>query len=273
MRLPVLVGAAVVFAGCGVIDSVSGPKALSIQKFQASPEEVTSGSSVTLSWEVEGAEQVAIQGIGNVPPRSSRTFPAYASTTYTLTARAGTSSATSSVAVTVRGGGSLPDPFPTPSPSPSASPTPGPTPTPSPSPEPTPTPQPDPTPTPGPAGACGVQAPGSVKGCDVDFEYPAELPDGQCIELNTVTVDQACPVNNGASLSVGFALTAKTALQSLKWRVGPNEKDTVTPSQGAVDVNGKTSVLVSDTVGLDWVVFEVVDQDGKVRLRFRLKHR
>jgi hypothetical protein len=112
-----------------------------------------------------------------------------------------------------------------------------------------------------------------VKGCDVDFEYPAELPNGQCIELNTVTVDQACPVSNGASLSVGFALTAKTALQSLKWRVGPNEKDTVTPSQGAVDVNGKTSVLVSDTVGLDWVVFEVVDQDGRVRLRFRLKHR
>jgi hypothetical protein len=44
----------------GLIDSSAAPT-LSIQKFDASPGEVNSGSSVTLSWEVEGAEQVAIQ--------------------------------------------------------------------------------------------------------------------------------------------------------------------------------------------------------------------
>ena len=32
-------------------------------------------------------------------------------------------------------------------------------------------------------------------------------------------------------------------------------------------------VLVTDQVGFEWVVFEVVDQENKVRLRFRLTHR
>ncbi|HET7290929.1 MAG TPA: hypothetical protein VFM88_00760 [Vicinamibacteria bacterium] len=274
MRLPLLVaGLSVAFAGCGLIDSVSGPKSLAIQKFEASPEDVASGASVTLEWDVEGSEAVAINnGIGVVPPRGTRKFSAYYTATYTLTARAGTSSATASVQVNVRGTGTDPlDPYPSPTPGPS--PSPSPTPTPSPTPEPSPTPTPEPTPTPGPAGACGVPAAGATKGCAVSWEFPAELENGQCIELNTVTVDQGCPVTNGTSLSVGFAITAKTALESLKWRLQKNEADTVSPDEGPVDVNGKTSVLVTDTVAGEWVVFEVVDQDNKVRLRFRLTHR
>ncbi len=274
MRLSVLVGLAVALTGCGLIDSVSGPKALSIQKFDASPDEVNSGSSVTLSWEVEGAEQVAIQGIGNVPPRGTRSFPAYASATYTLTARAGTNSATSSVAVTVRGTGNpFGDPFPTPtpSPSPSASPTPGPTP--SPTPQPGPTPSPDPTPTPGPAGLCGVPASTVVKHCSVGWEYPSPLPDGQCIELNNVTVDADCPVVGGTQRSVGFSITAKTSLTSLRWRSPQSNADIVTPSSGDLDVNGRTNVLANVSVASDALFIEAVDNNGRVRLRFRLKHK
>jgi hypothetical protein len=118
-----------------------------------------------------------------------------------------------------------------------------------------------------------VRPPATTKGCEIGWEKPVELPDGQCIDVNTVTVDQACPVSDGTSLSVGFAVTTKTALESLRWRLQKNQGDTVTPDEGPVDVNGKTSVLVTDQVGFEWVVFEVVDQENKVRLRFRLTHR
>ncbi|HJS56724.1 MAG TPA: hypothetical protein VKA01_01365 [Vicinamibacteria bacterium] len=274
MRLPLLVaGLSVVIAGCGLIDSVSGPKSLTIQKFEADPDDVSSGGSVTLTWDVEGAEAVALNnGIGVVPARGSHKFSAYHTSTFTLTARSGTSSATASVQVSVRGTGNDPlNPLPTPSPDPSPSPTPTPSPSPTPDPSPTPTPSPDPPP--GPAGACGVTPPSTTKGCEIDWEKPAELPEGQCIDVNTVTVDQACPATSGTSLSVGFAVTAKTALESLRWRLQKDQGDTVTPDEGTIDVNGKTSVLVSDTVGFDWIVFEVVDQDNKVRLRFRLMHK
>ena len=267
MRLPLLVvGLSVASAGCGLIDSVSGPKSLSIQKFEAAPEDVASGGSVTLTWDVEGSEAVAINnGIGVVPARGSRKFPAYYTSTYTLTARAGTSTATASVQVNVRGSGTDPfGPFPSPTPDPS----PSPSPTPTPGPDPSPTPSPEPTP-----GPCGVPAAGATEGCTVRWEFPVELDNGQCIELNTVTVDQACPASNGTVLSVDFSVTAKTALESLKWRLQKNEPDAVTPDEGPVDVNGTTSVLVNDTVAGDWVVFEVVDQNNKIRLRFRLTHR
>jgi hypothetical protein len=272
MRLIAIPALCLALAGCGLIDSVSGPKSLSIKKFEASPEEVSAGASVTLSWEVEGAEQVAIQGIGSVQSKGSRTFSAFATTTYTLTARAGTSSATSSVVVMVRGS-DFPSPSPSPSGTPSPSPTPTPSPTPSPEPDPTPTPLPTPTPTPTPIGSCGVPASTNVKGCSVGWEYPRALPDGQCIALNTVTVDSPCPVAAGTIRSIGFAITAKTTLDSLTWRSPDANKDVVSPAQGSLDVNGKASVLVSDTVDSDAVYLEAVDQDGWVRLRFRIKHR
>jgi hypothetical protein len=265
MRLPVVLSLSLSLAGCGLIDSVSGPKDLSIQKFQASPEEVASGSSVTLSWEVEGADDVAIQGIGNVPPRGSRSFPAYASATYTLTARAGTSTATSSVTVTVRGSGGLPDPLPTPTPAPS------PTPSPTPQPSPTPSPEPDPTPTPAPDGLCGTPAPTQVQGCSVGWEFPAALPEGQCIELNDVTVDKPCPVVGGFSRKVGFTITAKSTLEQLRWRSQASNKDEVTPQSGEVDGYGTTRVQLDDLVKSDALYIEVVGGGDKVRLRFRLK--
>ncbi len=267
MRLMLIPALCLAFVGCGIIDSVSGPKSLSIKKFEASPDEVSPGSSVTLSWDVEGAEQVAIQGIGSVPSQGSRTFPTYATATYTLTARAGTSSATSSVIVSVRGSGSDPFANPVPNPSPSASPSPAPTP------EPTPSPNPNPTPEPGPAGSCGAESATSVKGCTVTWEFPKPLPEGQCIALNAVTLDLPCPVVGGTQRSIGFAITAKTALNSLSWRSAPSNSDTVSPLQGSLDVNGKTNVLVSDKVGGEAVIFEVVDDNGGTRLRFRIKHK
>lgn len=258
MRLPLLVaGLSVAFAGCGLIDSVSGPKSLSIQKFEAAPEDVASGASVTLTWDVDGSEAVAINnGIGAVPRRGSRTFPAYYTSTYTISARAGTSTATATVQVNVRGSGT--DPF-------------APFPSPTPSPEPFPTPSPEPTP---PADAdCGAPAEGNTEGCLVTRGYPVELPDGQCIELNVMTVDEACPVNYGTTLAVAFRITAKTALESLTWRVREGEADTLTPTQGPIDVNGTTDVQVKDVTGGDSVVLEVVDEKDQARLSFRLTHR
>ncbi len=269
MRLPIVLSLALTFAGCGLVDSVSGPKSLSIQKFEASPDEVSAGSSVTLRWEVEGADQVAINhNVGTVPVKGDRTITAYSSATYTLTARSGTSSATSSVVVTVRGSGN-PNPLPTPTPGP----TPAPTPTPKPSPSPSPSPEPSPTPTPGPGEDCGATVPSSVRGCDVDWEKPTPLPDGECIELNSVTVDKDCDVVNGTNLTVGFSITARSGLQTLDWRVAKGEKDKVAPSHGPLKPNGTATVVVQDQVYLQWVVFEAVDIKDRVRLRFRLKHR
>lgn len=264
MRLPVLLSLAVGVAGCGLIDSVSGPKDLSIQKFEASPDEVSSGASVTLRWEVEGADQVAIEGIGSVPVRGSRTFPAYASKTYTLTARAGTSSATSSVQVTVRGSGGLPlpEPSPTPTPSPGASPTP--------QPSPTPTPEPDPSPTPGPE-SCGEPAETVVQGCTVGWEFPKPLPEGQCIQLNNVTVDKPCPIVGGFERKVGFTITARSSLEKLQWRSQASNKDEVTPTGGPLDGNGTTVVQLRDLVKSDALYIEVLGGGDKIRLRFRLK--
>lgn len=266
MRFPVLSLLAVTLAGCGLIDSVSGPKDLSIQKFEASPQEVSAGASVTLRWEVEGAEQVAIQGIGNVPTRGTRSFPAYASSTYTLTARAGTSSATSSVQVTVRGSGGfpLPEPSPTPTPSPSASPTPRPSPTPS--------PDPSPSPTPGPA-SCGEPADTVVQGCSVAWEFPKPLPDDMCIQLNEVTVDKPCPVVGGFERKVGFTITTRSTLGQLQWRSQASNKDDVSPTSGSLDGNGTTQVQIKDVVKSDALYIEVVGGGDKVRLRFRLKHK
>src|SRR5262245_16121370 len=272
MRLPLLAaGLSVALAGCGLIDSVSGPRPLSIQKFEVSPDEVASGGQATLAWEVDGAEAVAINnGIGVVPPKGSRSFPAYYTASYTLTARAGTSTATSTVQLSVHGTG---DPLGGPFPSPSPSPTPGPGPTPTPEPTPTPGPEPTPTPTPVPSVSCGTRASVETNGCAVSWEYPVAFPDGRCIELNALTVDRGCPVVNGTSLSVGFTVTAKTNLDSLTWRLQRGEPDKISPKEGSIDVDGETSVEVADTVMGQWVVFEVFDQNNQVRLRVRLTHR
>src|SRR5918994_342713 len=115
--LPGVLPVALMGVGCDALDFLSQPGGLAIQRFAASPAEISAGSSTALSWEVEGAETVQIEGIGTVPSKGSRQVSPAWSTTYVLTARAGTSSAAATLQVVVQ-------PGPGPSPSPSGSPTP-----------------------------------------------------------------------------------------------------------------------------------------------------
>src|SRR5713226_9246995 len=105
--------------GCNFLDNLTKPSGLSIQKFAASPSQITPGTSTTLSWDVEGAETVQIDnGVGAVTAKGSKLVQPTWTTTFTLSAKGGTSSATATVDVVVQG--SL-RPLPTPSPSPSPS--------------------------------------------------------------------------------------------------------------------------------------------------------
>jgi hypothetical protein len=125
------VGILVAHAGCSAINNLTGgDKPLAVQKFVASPGEILAGSATTLTWEVVGADSVEIDnGIGNVPAKGSKQIKPEWTTTYSISAKAGTSSANASLRVLVQ-----PDPTATPKPSPSPTPSPSPSPTPSPSP-------------------------------------------------------------------------------------------------------------------------------------------
>jgi hypothetical protein len=72
---------------------------------------------------------------------------------------------------------------------------------------------------------------------------------------------------------VGFSITAKTSLPSLRWRSPQSNADIVTPSSGDLDINGRTNVLANVSVASDALYIEAVDNNGRVRLRFRLKHK
>jgi outer membrane protein OmpA-like peptidoglycan-associated protein len=63
--------------------NASGPRIVS---FQANPIEILPTESSTLTWDVEGAKQVSISGIGNVNPTGSSAVSPQTTTTYTLTA-------------------------------------------------------------------------------------------------------------------------------------------------------------------------------------------
>lgn len=151
-------------ASCAQIsDLFNNPSGLAIQKFVASPKEVTPGNAALLRWEVDGADSIQIDnGIGVVKDKGSVEIRVDRTTTYTLSARSGTSTASSSVQVVVAGTTSA-----------SASPSPSPTPTPAPSPTPTPTPTPSPTPSPSAPSCrlssmpeCGAaEGPKGVWGC------------------------------------------------------------------------------------------------------------
>ena len=59
-----------------------------IRNFSANPMEIPEGSSTTLSWNVEGADEVSISGgVGSVPAAGTRVVTPPQSTTYVLTAR------------------------------------------------------------------------------------------------------------------------------------------------------------------------------------------
>jgi hypothetical protein len=80
-----------------------------ILRFEATPTNIISGESSTLSWTTQGSERVDISGVGtNLPANGSRVVSPTQTTTYTLTATAGTGTnartVTAPVVVTVTSG-------------------------------------------------------------------------------------------------------------------------------------------------------------------------
>ena len=145
-RWPGVLPAALIGVGVVGLDFLNGREGLAIQRFAAAPAEITSeGGSALLSWDVEGAESVQIEGIGTVPPKGSRQVSPAWSTTYVLTARAGTTSVTATLRVDVQSG-------------PSSSPTPSGSPTMSSSRSVTPTPTSSPCPSPSISSGCAARA-------------------------------------------------------------------------------------------------------------------
>lgn len=280
---PALASSALFLAGCSDL-LTGGSKPLAVQRFVASPADVTAGASTLLTWEVVGAESIQIDnGIGVVPAKGTKQVKPEGTTTYSIAARAGTSRASASVVVSVRNDPNgpaptptptpkpQPSPTPTPSPSPSPSPTPTPSPSPSPSPSPTPTPTPNPTPTPSPT-SCGAPVT-SVQGCAITTSKPVGLPAGECIELVALSVSSGCPLADGTSIDLGFTIKAKTGLPGLVWRRSASSADAVFPASGSVSGDGATVASLTDVVLADRVTFEVVDASGNVRLGFTLRHR
>src|SRR5258707_10965758 len=80
-----------------------------ILRFEATPTNIITGESSTLSWTTTGADRVDISGVGtNLPLNGSRVVSPAVTTTYTLSATAGTGSdartVTAAVVVTVSSG-------------------------------------------------------------------------------------------------------------------------------------------------------------------------
>jgi hypothetical protein len=112
--LPWVIGLVALTAACSLVDQVTGSGELAIKKFAASSTQVAPGSTVTLTWDVQGADVVQIDGVGTVTSRGQRDQRVEADTTFRLHARSGDSAMDASVVVRVGA--------PIPSPSPSASP-------------------------------------------------------------------------------------------------------------------------------------------------------
>ena len=75
-----------------------------IVTFEASPEDIQAGATVTLSWEVTNAVSVSIdQGIGTVPAKGTRIVSPKSTVTYVLSATNKSGSSTIKVHVTVSG--------------------------------------------------------------------------------------------------------------------------------------------------------------------------
>jgi hypothetical protein len=113
----------------------------------------------------------------------------------------------------------------------------------------------------------------SVSGCAIAVSKPAALPSGECIELVWAQLSASCPVADATSLLFDFKVKAKTGGSSLSWRRSEDSFDAVYPASGTLASDGATVVSVTDVVLADRVTFEVVDEGGKVRLRFTLRHR
>jgi hypothetical protein len=254
---------------CGVMDRLTNTDGgLSIQQFTASPLTVQPGSTTTLSWDVEGATTVTIDhAIGQVPAKGSRDVTPGSTTTFGLSAQSGAATATASVQVVVQG--TLPSPSPTPPASPSPSPTtPLPSPTPSATPDPSPTfapPSPDPSPS-----VCGAPA-GNAGSCGVVVSKPSPIPGGGCVEVNLVTVSQSCPVAATLPIVLRFDVTASTTLSTLSWRRAAGNGDVMDPSEGFLNGNGTTKVILTDVVLDSAADFEIVG-NGAVVLSLSVRH-
>ena len=267
-RWPGVLSVALLGIGCNALDFLREPGGLAIQRFAATPAEIPPGGAASLSWEVEGADTVQIEGVGTVPSKGSRQVSPAWSTTYVLTARAGTSSATATLQVVVQPGPSpSPSGSPTPSPSPSVTPTPTPSPSPSPSSSPTPSPSPSPSPV---AAFCGVPAT-SAGNCIVNVTKPVALPPGQCVEIISVAATPACPVGFSTVRAITFRVTARTNRARLQWRRATNSSDVIEPSSGRIVPDGTTEVTLTDIVLDDRVRIDIVDGDNVVA-RFMLRH-
>lgn len=248
--------------GCGFINDIDGPAGLAIKKFTLSPKEVTAGGASTLSWEVEGADQVQIDnGIGIVKAKGSLEVKVSRTTTYSITARAAGSTATASVQLVVGSpSGGNPSPGATPTPSPSTTPTPSPTPSASPTPR----------PSPGSASACGESV-DSVQGCTVTIQRIQTLPANECLEITRIAFSQGCPLGVGTSRAISFDVMAETQLRDLRWRKQAGGRDGLDPEDGRLIRHGSTTSIAKHTVQEGSLTIEIISE-GKTILTFRLRN-
>jgi len=258
---------ALLTGSCGVIEDLTQPSDLSIRRFTASRTDVTPGASVTLSWDVDGAETIEIDnGVGTVIEKGTRDLRPEYTTTFNLTARKGTSVATASVHVVVH------STDPTPTPSPTRTPGPSPTPTPSPSPTiaPAPSPKPSPSTTPSPAANCGGTA-ASASACPLTIAY-ASFASGECVAVNSVQVSAACPATFGSSRALSFSITARSASRTLSWRRAGSTTNVISPDAGPISGEGQTVVAINEFVLDGQTSIEIVDQSrvlGTVTIQSR----
>jgi len=57
---------------------------------------------------------------------------------------------------------------------------------------------------------------------------------GECIEVNSVSVNQSCPVGFNTPRSLTFDVTAHTERTGLRWRRSVTSSDILSPSDGAI---------------------------------------
>jgi len=261
MEVPVsvrrLVPVFLFLSGCGFINDVDGPSSLAIRKFSLSPREVSAGRASTLSWDVEGADQVQIDnGVGGVKSKGSAEVKPERTTTYTITARTAGALATATVQLVVGGTSALPSPSPTPTPSPT----------------PSPSPSASPSPRPSPVGslACGPSVT-SAQGCAVTLERVRALPEGECIEITRVAMSQGCPLASGSSRAVSFEVMAETQLRDLRWRKLAGSRDRLDPSDGQLIGHGATTAISTQVVEENALAIEIISE-GQPILVFRLRN-
>jgi hypothetical protein len=100
-----------------------------------------------------------------------------------------------------------------------------------------------------------------------------EFLEGQCLQVNEVTLDKACQVVGGFDQKVGITLTANTTLASLRWRSAAVNKDIVTPDEGRLEPSGTQTIDLTARVKSQALYVEFTDDKGRVRMILRVKHK